>query len=329
MAVAKARVPALTQGWIDGLVEAYETKDIWHSLGRVAALLMEADHRRRSGGKKTTHKHLKEIREEFRAGPLQYLSSIVGLHLGYKFALKPLANAVNDVNSGLGRLAKILERLKQPFAVHGTYKQTGVEIPVVNFSYSGATMGIWNSRLLVSKTTTAHQTATALRQLNPGMLPYHDRVRSQAIIDALGLKPSLSALWAVIPRSFVVDWFFPIRDFLEQLDGVEPSAEWFTTLSTYTSAKTVTTGTVREEFAPLTASGTSVSLVGGQIACYADFSASTYYRSALNPTSWDVTQPFVPIPRLPKGQQWVTAAEMLFQQLYSLSRVGETARGGR
>jgi hypothetical protein len=284
---------------------------------------MDAEYRNRlsRGGNKS--QIFKDILFEFVGSPSAFLKTVTSAHLGYKFAIAPLANMVNNVMSTLGRMDSVLRRMaEKPFAVHGSYTYTKQNNTAGVWLSDPATYGFYQTRISVRKTTQVTWTQSAFRRLKPNMIPQLNSMKWRAIVEGLGLSPSLSAIWAVIPRSFVLDWFFPISDFLEQLDGSQPSDAWFDTLNTYSSVKTVTTGSVTEEFAPLQSAFTSVKLLSGLETNRQEFSLRDYSRSELGSSSWTPAQVFVPEPRIPTLGQWWTVAEMLFQSMYKVSRVG-------
>jgi hypothetical protein len=320
--VARARVPSLNKRQVDGLVELYELKDIVHMLGQIAALLMSARFdQQRYYGDKRTRSLKRNILDEFASSPSHFLATLVGGHLGYKFAVAPLAKLVRSVNDSLKSLDKRMKQLKETsFAVHGSYTAEFTEISVGDWQPEPSTMGFFQSRITTSKSTTATWTESALRRLIPNKLPDPGALAKELLVESLGLTPGLKAIWDVIPRSFIFGWFFPIGDFLAQLDGSSPQSQWFQTLNTYSSFKADTTGTVLEEFAPLESSYTSVEL-SGLDTCRADFSYHTYTRSELLGPLWTPAQPFVPRPRIPTIGQWSTVAEMIFQGGYQAFKV--------
>jgi hypothetical protein len=319
--VARSRVPSISKKALDGLLEVYELKDLVQLLGSIAAILAEAEFQRR-GPRKATYRQIgKDILSEFAGSPSQFLRSLIGVHLGYKFGVAPLAKATNDVMSVLGRIDKTLQRLAKPFVVHGSYTYEKPDKYSTSPAVNPATFGLYTTRMTVSRTTKVTWTESALRQVDMSQLPSLDRLRYQAILDSLGLNPSFKATWNAIPRSFILDWFIPISQFLEQSDAFKASDSWFTTLNTYGSVKTVTSGTVYEQFAPLVAAGTNVQVVGGLEVNSVDFSHTTYTRSALNGPVWAPAQIFVPEPRVPSLGQWATIAEMLLQTSLQKFRV--------
>lgn len=65
---------------------------------------------------------------------------------------------------------------------------------------------------------------TRVLELNLGMqVAIHARVKDADVagLTALGLTDPLQVMWAVVPFSFVVDWFFPVSDFLESIGATK------------------------------------------------------------------------------------------------------------
>lgn len=322
LAVAKARVPLVGKREMDGLVELYETKDLISSLSRVQSVLMNAEYGRRTLRTGRTQSVAREILREFASSPSEFLSSLVDVHLGYKFALRPLFEAVQGVQSALGRIDSVAQKVSKPFSVHGSFTtdKTETYVPAV-WSGAGASLGLFESRGSLRKTTKVTWTYTVVRRMRPDKLPQIDRLRLAAVLDSLGLKPSLSAVWAAIPRSFIVDWFFPIREYLEQLDGNNASSEWFDTLNTYSSTKTRTTGAVIEEFRPRADYWVKTKLDAGTEYHRHEFTHTEYNRGTYSGIIEAPQQIYVPLPRVPSFGQMGTITEMLFQGSYKAFRV--------
>jgi hypothetical protein len=65
-----------------------------------------------------------------------------------------------------------------------------------------------------------------------GVIKYRARTEWADILRTTGLINPLEVAWEVIPYSFVVDWFLPVGNFLNNLDydlGIEFSRGWITT----------------------------------------------------------------------------------------------------
>lgn len=223
--------------------------------------------------------------------------------------------------SALGRLDATLQRLKQPYAVHGTFRQSYSGSSTLYSGNSAMAGGFFNHTYRASRTTEVVWTESALRQIRPEFLPSLDMIRLTAIVDSLGLNPNLTTIWRALPRSFILDWFFPVADMLSQADGFKPSDAWFTNLNTWSSVKATTTGICHERFAPLSSPHTVVELMGGLEYGTIDFSYSTYTRSALKGPLWAPAQVYVANPRIPTKEQWVTLAEMVYQGAFKAFRV--------
>jgi hypothetical protein len=279
-------------------------------------------HSDRANGAKGTRSLKRLIIDEFVSSPSHFLSSLVGVHLGYKFAIAPLINMVSQVNESLRSIDKRTKQMKETsFVVHGSYTSEATEFSQSDWTPEPSTVGFSKTRISTSKHTKATWTESALRRLVPNSLPDLHALEKEYLLERLGLKPGLKGVWDAIPRSFILNWFFPIGDFLSQLDGTVPNSQWFQTLNTYSSVKVETTGTVIEEFAPLDSSYTSVELLSGLETLRGDFSYTTFTRSELLGPLWTVAQPFVPRPRIPSLGQWATVAEMIFQGSYQSFRV--------
>jgi len=322
--VARSRVPAISRNRMEGLVSLYELKDLHQTLGSVAARILEARARalNSSNPKRSLGYFADSVREDFQSGPGRFLSSVVGLHLAWKFGIEPLIRDVNNVYSALGRVDADLKRLEKPFAVSGTHTETKVDPTYVKYNWvtGNGDLALYQTYMTINKQTKVVFRQGALRQFTPNAFLRPDTVRLNAIREQLGLKPSLKGLWNILPRSFVLDFFFPISNFLAQADGFTPDPQFVTTLHTWSTTKSTTDVHILEAVRPIESS-TSSTRVDGNTVSVIPFQRNTYVRGELGSSSWEPSQIYVPEPRLPSGSQWATVAEMLVQSFTRTSHV--------
>jgi hypothetical protein len=317
--VARARVPMIDRKTLNGLVSLYELKDVAITLGEIAATLLEAAVISEAGGvskKKAIAKIATRKLRELRSSPLAALKGLINAHLTWKFGIDPLIKDIQTVHSALGRLASNIEKVQKPFRVTGSFLIEKSETFIdTGWNESPATLAFYKARVKCTKTTRTVFTEGALRQLKPGSLPRLDMLRLAALRDSLGLNPSLKQTWQAIPRSFILDWFFPISNYLEQLDGTEPANEWFTTINTWSTVKSTTDGRLIEEYQPLIGSNQVVQSYSGLDLQEYEFRHNSFSRSELHGPSWTPATPFVPEPRVPSLKQWFLSAEVALQRV--------------
>lgn len=126
------------------------------------------------------------------------LSLLADAKLTYSFGIAPTISDAKDV---AGRAQAFMHKyttgdLYRWHTVHGVFK---MDLPD---SFRGEFLGM---RLVArSRVTVAVNPDSYLATLLP--------------VDAVGLLPTFSAIWDVIPFSFLVDWLLPVGDYLNDLD---------------------------------------------------------------------------------------------------------------
>lgn len=106
--------------------------------------------------------------------------------------LKALCDAVSNLLSGLDE-----------FHYEDSF-ELGIELPPYNHYMVGGAPNSITSQAIIRTTTVGDADLTTQ---NP----------AQRALDWLGFHPDLATAWDLIPFSFVVDYLFPIGDFLESL----------------------------------------------------------------------------------------------------------------
>jgi hypothetical protein len=319
-AVARARVPVINRKVAQGLVSLGELKDTHHQLGAIASVLMDVAVRTRHGSKiGVAKKYAREIAAQFAEHPVSLLKALVGLDLNWKYGIKPLIKDCNNVMSSLGRVDKSIAALKKDFVVEGFFRdsKTTPNYSTYNTSTDG-NYGFYRSDISYTKTTTTEWTEGAVRRLDNTKLPTIDRLRLQGVLEDLGLTPDLSSIVALVPYSFVADWFFPISNYLEQMRGMDPQPEWFTTVNTWSTVKSITNGVLTETLTPVVAGALKHTRTIGLPSRAQEWGYTTYSRSALLGPTWTPTTPYIPEPRMPTLAQWASIAELAFARIYRL-----------
>lgn len=162
-------------------------------------------------------------------------------HLSYNFGWKPFVRDIKNTFKGLSdfdaRLAKFASNAGKRLTEHrsDSYSQltsSGVFNPLPEL-YPGFQ---W-AQTSVERTYTYHCATTV--QMTYGIPEYsQNELKVRAYLDTLGLHVNPSNIWAVLPWSFVVDWFVDVGNHLEQYqsDWTQP---WIDIHQACTSRKIV------------------------------------------------------------------------------------------
>lgn len=141
--------------------------------------------------------------------------------------------------------------------------------------------------------------------------------------ERLGLNANPSDAWQLVPLSFVLDWFIPIQDFIDQF--VVPDREvagWFTEIAAWSSVKTTRQLTARSTVRYVEKPGTQyVGLAEileerGQTSMHTA-SVSSYIRTPLDQLPGISEVPiYIPHLGLPaRASQWLTGMELISSRL--------------
>jgi len=141
---------------------------------------------------------------------LQYVN---GMHLNYNFGWKPFLRDVSNVIEGLSsfdrRLSTFLREQKQVLLKHERSGSSGSGI-IQNWHTGQDSQ--WSYR--VTQTWTVKYSSTF--QFSYTVPPYAlGEMKWRAYLDTLGLVIDPAMIWAVLPWSFVCDWFFKIGPWLQ------------------------------------------------------------------------------------------------------------------
>lgn len=153
-----------------------------------------------------------------------------GQHLNYAFGWRPFLNDVKNTFRGLStfeeRLSKFVNQANTDLRRHASDQSESSG----SYVWNG---GAWEATL--SWSFTAKHTSTFW--MNYSVPNYSEReLRVRAYLDTLGLQINLANIWAVIPWSFVVDWFVGVGKYLDaySVDWLEP---WINLLQASSSVK--------------------------------------------------------------------------------------------
>lgn len=187
-----------------------------------------------------------------------------GLHLNYNFGWKPFIRDVQAFWRAYGdfdaRLTKFIQNQNRDLRRH-----RGESPATVALSYVDACPGgPWQLNCTINATRRCSSTFEFYYSL-PIMTMGELRWRSW--LDSLGLNPSIANVWALIPWSFVVDWFWRVGKCLDQAttDWVEPWVQFIQACSSFKASGDISASLY------LPASGARISLGSAQCTLYKRF----------------------------------------------------------
>lgn len=150
------------------------------------------------------------------------------LHLNWNFGWKPFLADVQNTCKGLRtfetRLAKFLREANTSLVRHSQDPEiTGTTVPDRN------SMVYWDSTW-DGNFYSRHRTDWVARYRSTFHFSYslpamsYEELRFRAYLDTLGLAATPANVWAVIPWSFVIDWFVNVGEYLDRYtrDWIEP-----------------------------------------------------------------------------------------------------------
>lgn len=313
--VALSRVPSVSEEVLSGLNSLYELKDCKAFLDLVPTHFVWAVARRkRAESVRELNKWLDSLRETARS-PLGLLQAVAGADLMWKFGIKPLLGDINSVHNTLASLNAKLEELRnKEFSVAGRHSEKGYGFATPVNSNEAASRAFYKTTVTHNRTTVKTWVYGVKKRIDPLRLPSIDVLRQKTLLEQLGLSLDATDLWEAVPYSFVIDWFLPIQTFLEQFSRATPDPSWLLTTASWSSIKTETTGYVREDITPLTASNCVLDAHAG-LTRIASFTRVDYDRQKLTnpPAGFQTT--YIPRPSWPNFDQSVTGIELLLQRI--------------
>lgn len=134
---------------------------------------------------------------------------IAEMWLALQYGWKPLLSDVYDLVNGLHK-----RESEVPVAIKGRHEVKPKSEPAIGSSWFDSMTGPQTSRGIRSNKAIVKYTVIAMPDL---------RLAEPA---ALGLTDPLTVLWEVTPWSFVVDWFLPVGQYLEQLSATHGWIFW-------------------------------------------------------------------------------------------------------
>jgi hypothetical protein len=203
---------------------------------------------RRNGNKTITRwKYLKDrsgkniawtgVRERVRLNSLRWcLRDLAGAHLAVSFGALPLAEDIGNWAGKLFQAQAHLEWYKR--LLNGKLHRVNAATPVVTTKSEspkgnarwncGPGAAHWEYQAKYCQELTVSGNLSAYVRVNPKS----KTAQANAVLSQiLGLNVPFQIAWDLIPFSFVVDWFFPVRDLIQKaeprraLGGIASSIE--------------------------------------------------------------------------------------------------------
>jgi hypothetical protein len=316
-AIALARVPNISKEVLSGLNSLYELKDTLDLLNLIPIHFAWAVARRkRAESIRALEKWCRHIEGTVKS-PLQFMQTIAGFDLMWKFGLAPLKKDIEAVHTQLTTInTQIQELLDKRFPCAGMYRARKPEVWDHGSGLSSDTMGCYSRASSTNRVTDKTWVYGALKRIDPARLPTIDVLRKRALLEKLGLRLDVTDVWEAVPWSFVADWFLPIQTFLEQFGSAKPDPSWLLTVGCWSSVKTVTIGTTSEVVTPLVTSNCVVDEASG-LNRFQTYTRSEYVRTKLTvlPGSVPLPSTYIPEFKLPTSKQFVTGLELALQKI--------------
>lgn len=149
-------------------------------------------------------------------------------HLSFNFGWKPFLRDISTVIEALQRFherfLKFLTESGRGLTKHVASTPTIIDLNTVD----GPWVNWWSLNWHISGTIERWSTFQYQYDLPKGYT--YDQMRWRALMDSLGAKMSLSQLWAVIPWSFVADWFYNLSAYLDSAQG---TTDWLAPYITF------------------------------------------------------------------------------------------------
>jgi len=303
--LARARIPATTRSDLQGLINIAELGSTVNSgaVKLVAGLSQLALAAWRGQVTNRQRKRLKKALTEATtvSGFTQHL---IGANLEWKFGWKPFLTDLRASMHAFERAAKIRKRLETGYRVYGKSVETMTEN--VSVPGWGSAYNYVQSEGSYQRTTKCTVTSSIMRRIKSEHTGPDWQLMLPIYLELLGLKPSLSKAWDLVPLSFVVDWVIPIGNMIESMEGMTtPQSNWIESYDGLESTKTetVTVGQLRVK-PPCQAAS---------FGCTSKYTSYSRVNSTLTGASPAYLPTNISIPT--DFGKWFTGMELLLQRL--------------
>jgi len=238
--LAKARIPATCREDLQGLINFAEMGSTINSgasklvsgLGRLAYAAWR---------KQPTNRLKRDFKKSLtEAKTLSgFMQRLVGAELEWKFGWKPLIKDLSAASNAFQRAAKIRAKLQVGYRVYGSVREELTSNKyVANY---GSTYNLTKVEGVSFKKTTRRVTASIMRRIKAEHTGPDWQLMLPIYTELMGLKPSLSKAWDLVPLSFVVDWVLPVGNMIESWEGMaSPQSNWIESYGGLETTHTIT-----------------------------------------------------------------------------------------
>jgi hypothetical protein len=313
IALARGRIPRMSPERLSSLNNMYELKDLAECLKRIPVHIIYAAYRRRwASARVGVREWLLQLEHDLLGNPNNMLLSLVNQQLAWKFGWKPfIADAVKTIQAVRGADSQLTRYMNVPFTVAGS-ASVSQATRFGPFTELGSIYTVKSTDVVVN---VERRRVSGLRvKLKPSFLKRPDAVKLLLLQEQLGFTPTAEKVWAAVPYSFVVDWFIPVSQFLEQFNALQINSSMFNVSSYWESELMIRTVDATTKIAPAPNSDASVTgsfLVPNQ----AKHVTRTYTRTVGSGKPGYSPDLYFPPISLPRVGQWVTGAELAIQKL--------------
>jgi hypothetical protein len=170
-----------------------------------------------SGGKTSA---VRDWRELFRWSNSQHLS----FNFGWKPFLRDVYTVIEALRTFNDRFLKFIMESGRELTKHVGSTPVIIDLDTTDGTWSNWWLLHWRISGIIERFSTFQYTY----DLPQGYT--YDQMKWRAYLDSLGAKMSLSQLWAVIPWSFVWDWFYNLSAYLDSAQG---TTDWLAPYITF------------------------------------------------------------------------------------------------
>lgn len=144
-----------------------------------------------------------------RKGALDKLLTLGGEYLGYRYGLRPFISDLKEVSALSGRLE---DRLSRDFSKPRTIKsrRTASNTSTGRYTSGSSTNGGFDTKSIFTREI--ERTEFAQVSKNPS---WESQSLATHFLDTFHVRDVASVAWELVPYSFVVDWFLPIGDIID------------------------------------------------------------------------------------------------------------------
>lgn len=228
----------------------------------------------------------------------------------WKYGLSPMLQDIRKANEAAQMIGQIRTKLLEGVRVYGRATEVRDSVMSLYNVYLGDADGGLTVRFYTTKRTKTTATASILRKLSSldqtNNIDWFNGL--EVVREMNGLDPTLKGAWALLPLTFISDWFWNVSQLLESLESLEtPASNQISSIDGMYTTKVATT---------LTSRAVILDHSGGQIAT-SGVGSSLYetYSRQLDPLTGGPTLYIPPLTLPSSASKWWSMAQIGYQQL--------------